>query len=56
VADFRHELTNNRTVVKLADWDCLDNCYGCIFKLKDVQVGSCHEYTEGVQVWKITLR
>ncbi len=48
--NFRNEISKNQTTVVKADWDCLENCYGCIFKLTDVPVESCHEYKEGIQV------
>jgi hypothetical protein len=46
----RNDVSQNRTVVSKADWDCLENCYGCIFKVTDVPIESCHDYKEGVQV------
>ncbi len=52
----RSDLSKNRTVVTKADWDCLENCYGCIFKITDVNVESCHDYKDGIQVRTLRYR
>ena len=52
VSHFRNDLYRNKSQIAKADWDCLENCYGCIFKVVDVFVGSCNEYKEGIQVIK----
>ncbi len=40
----------NSTVVKAANWECSKDCFGCLFNLRNVEVGTCRSYEGKLRV------
>ena len=47
--DFANAELANETVVE-ANWGCIDHCFGCEFRVKNVPFSQCHPFSEGVHL------
>ena len=47
--DYANAELANETVVE-ANWGCIDHCFGCEFRVKNVPFSQCHPFSEGVHL------
>ena len=40
---------DNHTVLS-ANWDCSEKCFGCLFRVNNVNLGTCHKYESKMQL------